>query len=100
MNTSIILGYVALALISWIYSLYRLATRRRRRDPLFGFEEHLLLGGVALLTSALWILFVPVYAVGWAHWAFEQRGHREIDHLWNRGRKPVSIPVRPVQRAA
>ena len=73
MTTRILLAYGAVTLIFWVYSLVKLATSGRRREPLFGMGEHIVLGVVALVTAAFWGALLPVYAVGRAQLALEGR---------------------------
>ena len=70
MTSSILLGYAAVTGVFWVHALARLAGRERR-EPLFGLGERLLLGVVALLTSALWAGLLPVYAAGRAQQLYQ-----------------------------
>jgi hypothetical protein len=87
MTTSILWAYAALTLGFWIHTLYRMATTGRRRERLFGFEVRVLLGLVALVTSAGWILLLPIYGLGRLQVAAERRGQHTLEQLsrWRRG---------------
>lgn len=62
MFTVIGIGYAAVALLTVGYSLLHLGGRRRER--LDGADRTVLVA-VAVLSSAAWVLFLPVYLVGW-----------------------------------
>ena len=89
MTTWIVVAYGAVAAGFWVHALARLVGAGRR-EPLFGLGERLLLGIVALLTSALWAGLLPVYAAGRA-----QRLYQGVARGMVRG-----LRLRPVHRSA
>lgn len=90
MTTQIILAYAAVTAGFWVHSLAKLATSGRRREPLFGLGERVVLAMVALVTAALWGALLPVYAAGRAQLAIEGRGRGMV-----RG-----LRLRPAHRSA
>lgn len=64
MTSYFIQAYAALSLGFWFHTLYRMATSTRGRERLFGVEERIILGIVALATSAGWIVLLPIYGLG------------------------------------
>lgn len=73
MTATIIWAYAALSIFFWAHAVIKMAARARRPDPLLGMEERVILVAVALLSSALWAIILPFYAIGALQKAFERR---------------------------
>jgi len=77
-STLMILAYATTGLLFLMHALYRLVAVERPRDRRMDPTDLLLLGGVAVLSSAAWILLLPVYGAGWLRSA---EGHRHLERV-------------------
>lgn len=77
-----ILAYATTGLLFLVYSLYHLMVVDRRRERWLDGADLVLLGGVAVLSSAAWMLLLPVYGAGWLRSA---EGHRQIERVRSLG---------------
>lgn len=82
MDMLLILAYATTGLSFFVYSLYHLAVVERKRERWVGGADLVLLGGVALLSSAAWAVLLPVYALGWLR---SEEGHRQLERVRSLG---------------
>jgi hypothetical protein len=78
MSATLLLAYMIVGLLFWVHGMVRLVGMERGRRRGLEALDRVLLGGVALLGSAAWILLLGVYAVGWLR---SRQGQRALGRI-------------------